>query len=482
MRAVLLALVVLVSACAQDTPSPEEPPAAVPPNIVWIVLDALRADHLDRTIDGTQVSPFLDQLARESVSFESAISQESYTMASVPSYLTSTYPPEHDVLYDQPRIDVLDESFTTIAEIVRDAGYATAAFVFNPHLRSKYGFGQGFEIYDDNKEGWPKGQPKHERMETARKMHEKLSRHLAADERRPAFLYLHYRDIHGPYAPPPPHHETFLPDGYPPTVDILYQKPAKYSLKGDTELYLSQYDGEIRYLDEQLAKTWKMLEENGFTRDNTIFIVTADHGEEFRDPHPKDPGGGSHGRTLYMEQIHVPLILSVPGGPTGVSIEEWVELVDIVPTVLDAASIDTPHASAFRGRSLLPRVRRAENDTDPTWESRPVFAGGNHGRTTVIADGWKYYRYDPRLKKSRVMQLSRETDSKATAEELYRIGEDPDERRNLARKKPKVVRKMRALADVYSARSASAPKREGAEVDAETHERLKALGYFSEEE
>ena len=123
------------------------------PNVVWIVIDALRADHTGLTINGTQASPFLDSLANDAISFRSAISQESYTMASVPSYFTSKYPTEHRVLYDQPRIDVLAESHLTIAELMRDSGYATAAFVFNPHLRGKYGFGQGFEVYDDKPGG-----------------------------------------------------------------------------------------------------------------------------------------------------------------------------------------------------------------------------------------------------------------------------------------------------------------------------------------
>lgn len=473
--ALLLSLTIVLG-CTQRENEPATEPETERPNVVWIVLDALRADHVGQNIDGTPVSPFLDQLRDGAISFDGAISQESYTMASVPSYFTSTYPPVHDVLYDQPRIDVLSDEFVTIAEVLRDAGYATAAFVFNPHLRAKYGFGQGFEVYDDNRQGWPKHEPRHSRMETARKMHEKLERHLEAESRRPAFLYLHYRDIHGPYAPPPPHHETFRPEGYPSTVDILYQEPRHYSLKKDTELYVSQYRGEIQYLDKELERTWALLESKGFARDNTIFIITADHGEEFRDPHPGDPGGGSHGRTLYMEQIHVPLIVALPEGPRGKVIDEWVELVDLVPTILDAASVEAPDVDQFRGRSLLGLIRGQPEVREG------VFAGGNHGRVAVIADGWKYYRYDPELKRSRVQQLSRETSSNPTEEELYRIDSDPSERRNLARRKPAVVAKMRALADAYGRNRSSKTDRATEAVDPETHERLRALGYFSEEE
>lgn len=471
-RTILVALLLAFSvvACERPAPLPERP------NVVWIVLDALRADHLGQTIDGVPASPFLDGLRGDAISFDAAISQESYTMASVPSYFTSTYPTEHDVLYDQPRIDVLAEEFVTIAEVLQKAGYTTAAFVFNPHLRKKYGFGQGFDVYDDNPQGWPKRKPMHERMETAAKMHAKLQEHFKNYGNRPAFLYLHYRDIHGPYAPPPPHNESFLPEEYPPTVDILYEERGKYTLKRNTDLYLSQYLGEIQYLDQQLARTWELLEREGFRRDNTIFIITADHGEEFRDEHPRDPGGGSHGRTLYAEQIHVPLILSVPDGPRGKSVESWVELIDIAPTILDAAAIDD-QPGQFRGQSLLGALR----DEGPP-PRKAVFAGGNHGRSAVIADGWKYYRYDPDLKSSRVKQLSRETKSQATAEELYRVDTDPFERRNLAKKKPKVLRRMRALADEYDERRSSDADRETAPVDAETHDRLKALGYFSEEE
>ena len=113
------------------------------PNIVWIVLDALRADHLGSYGYQHDTSPFLDELAHGSTRFEFAVSQESYTLASAASYFTSTYPPVHGVLYDEPQIDLLADEMLTAAEVLADIGYSTAAFVFNPHLQARYRFGQG---------------------------------------------------------------------------------------------------------------------------------------------------------------------------------------------------------------------------------------------------------------------------------------------------------------------------------------------------
>lgn len=146
-------------------------------NVVWITVDALRADHLGCYGYEKNTSPFINRFAAEGVLFKNAFSQESYTQASVPSFFTSTYPPVHQVLYDKPTIDILDSSFITIAEVLKENGYDTAAFVFNPHLKAVFNFGQGFDVYDDNKEGFNESLPRYAAFETAGKMFEKVKKY-----------------------------------------------------------------------------------------------------------------------------------------------------------------------------------------------------------------------------------------------------------------------------------------------------------------
>jgi arylsulfatase A-like enzyme len=444
------------------------------PHIVWIVIDAQRAGSLGAYGYRRDTSPVLDALASEGVLFELAMSQESYTQASVPSYFTSTYPLTHQVLYNNPDIDVLDESFVTIAEILRDDGYQTAAFVFNPHLKARFGFNQGFELYDDDKEGWKKGIPHYINYETASKIHEKTARYLEDTTQDPIFLYLHYRDVHDPYVPPPPYHKRFLPRGYEPVVDILYPEEGHLPLHENVRLARSQYDGEILYTDFYIGKTLNLLAEHGLTRDNTVFVVTADHGEEFFDRHPGDRGGSFHGRTLYREQIHVPLIFSFPGlEPKKRRLTSAVALVDIVPTLLDYIGID-PGRFDFQGQSLLPMIREGRE------REGFVYSGGNHNRGAIISGKWKFYRNDRQLKRNRRRNFTRpEADQTYEfVDELYDIETDPAETNNLIDEYPEVARLLEEqLKQITNELTKGKKPSNSVGLDDETKRQLEALGY-----
>ncbi|MDX1382971.1 MAG: sulfatase [Thermoanaerobaculia bacterium] len=462
----LTAMAALIGGCADDPP--QAPPARV--NVVWITIDALRADHLGSYGYERDTSPYLDELAQRSVRFANAVSQESYTQASVPSYFTSTYPRQHRVLYDEPEIDVLDEDWITVAEVLSEEGYATAAFVFNPHLKRKYGFGQGFDVYDDNRGGWPESGPEHERMETARKMETRVRRYLEDEPRRPVFLYLHYRDVHSPYAPPPPHHATFLPPGVEPEVDILSRRDL--GKRRDNDIFVSQYDGEIRYTDDMLRRLVSLLSTWGLSFENTLFVVTADHGEEFFEPHPGDRGGSSHGRTLFREQVHVPLLLTLPGETSGSVVEAHVELTDVVPTILDVVGVDGERFSQFQGRSLIPLIR---GEAEPR---RVVYAGGNHGRGMVIAGGWKYIRSTKHVRADLGAVGRRPSGDPEHGEELFYLPDDPREQRNLVAERSEVADRMRDLLREREATLRPGSRSAPVELDDETRRRLKALGYL----
>ncbi len=194
---------------------------------------------------------------------------------------------------------------------------------------------------------------------------------LALRKDRPLFFYLHYRDVHEPYSPPPPFHKSFLPKGTKPETDILSRTEVPQDL-AHRDLWVSQYDGEILYTDTILERTFAVFRTHGLRPDNAIFIITADHGEEFLDRHPGDTGGIGHSRTLYNELIRVPLIFTLPGTAGGKAIGTAVELNDILPTLIDVldwdrrrAPVPGPQPDASRpgrGRPGQARHQRREGE------------------------------------------------------------------------------------------------------------------------
>ncbi|QDU86594.1 Choline-sulfatase [Planctomycetes bacterium Pla163] len=475
------------------------------PNVVWITIDALRAENLGSYGYPLETSPFMDELASEGARFETALSQESYTMASVSSYLTSTYTLESQVLYDKPTIDTLHPSFITVAEVFKDAGYDTGAFVFNPHLQAKYNFDQGFDVYDDTN-------PKHDKQgrerpdwgpnvtsalawETVLKMELKMRKFASAPTRssqRPAFLYLHYRDVHAPYIPPMPYATMFVPKGWGARKLAFIERAASKRLTEQGEPWpfdeeevfaLTQYDGEIRKTDDGLRKLIGELADYGLDPENTIFVITADHGEEFQEPHPDDAGGWSHGRTLYGEQIFVPLIFKGPGIDPNVVVDTPVELIDVAPTLVEAAGIPMEKAGRFRGRSLLPALQGG------VIEERPVFTGGNHDRGVVIEDDLFYYRFAKAFKNETKYYAGRPKRASRPGEEdeelefgaqLFYLANDPKQRKNVIGQRPSVTQEMAALLFGWLD-TESDIEVEAVELDEETMQQLRELGYLGDD-
>ena len=437
------------------------------PNIIWIVVDALRADHLSCYGYERHTSPFIDEFANKNILFKYAFSQESYTQASVATFFTSTYPWVHKVLYDAPTIDILDPRFITIAEILKEANYNAAAFVFNPHLKAEFNFGQGFDLYDSKEEDFSKLLPEYEAYETAKKIFDKVKHYLEGiKNKHPVFLYLHYRDVHAPYLPPPPYDKIFPVSNPPAVINEKMQTKKK-----NAEFEISMYDGEIRYTDDYIKKTLRMLEEHHINRMNSIIIIIADHGEEFHDSHPLDPGGSGHARTLYNEQIHVPLIMSMPGVfPQKKTIDTYVGLIDIIPTICDILRINWRKYGQFQGRSLLPVIKGIDKN------SSVIYGGGKYGRGFVIKDGYKYYvdtqyrtpLYERPLNNDHIMR-----------EELYDLKTDFNETKDLLNEKPTIALKLKKKLELCIKESSPLMgTAKSVELDTQTKEELKSLGYL----
>jgi len=330
------------------------------PNVVLIVIDTLRADRIHAERNGVPVMPRLAALASEGRLFTNAISPASWTRPAVSSLFSGQYVGTHGVIYGLSK-DTEGKMFAhnmhrrwpLIAETLSDAGYDTSAVVTNGHLQPGTDFEQGV----------PPARYLYESDIPAERVNE-LSAPLLRGVREPFFHYLHYMDPHAPYVAPEPFVSDFGPLPALSESDQAALDPKNHILvisdralvqlgqrrepefaplsEAGREAYRHQYDAECRYVDEHVAD---LIERIRTRHPDTLFIITADHGEEFWEHE-----GLGHGLTLYQEQIHVPLIAVGPTVPPGV-VDQPVETVGIYKTILAYLGIAEP--LPLRGANLL---------------------------------------------------------------------------------------------------------------------------------
>ncbi len=360
-------------------PSPAAEPA-VRPNILFIMIDTLRADHVGCYGYSRPTTPSLDHLATEGVRLEQMMSVSSWTMPSVGSMFTSLYPSQHNIVNTQCRFA---KGVTTLASTLRDAGYRTAGVTTNPLVHSKFGYADGFEVYDDftvmlsadldlfgdATDGPGAAAPPNEELGRGgvtspmvnRFAEGFLAKQQGAD--KPFFLFLLYFDPHADYVPPAPYNTMFGDYGVSPEIGVgIYPRgPAHPYTPAEKKQIVSLYDGEIRNTDEHIGKVLATLDRLGL-HDNTVVLVLSDHGEEFW-----DHDGFLHGDNLFDEQVHVPLLIRYPGQfPPGTVLPHQASHIDVMPTLLDLAGVPIPHQCL--GRSLAPVLR------DPTAAFPPRIA------------------------------------------------------------------------------------------------------------
>lgn len=318
--------------------------ADVPPNLLVIVIDAQRADHLSSYGYGRPTTPGLDAFAARGVRFANAIAASNRTSTSMASFWTGQLPLRHGVFR---RGDVLKEHFATLAELLAARGYRTAAWCPNPSLDRKLGHAQGWQSYDDDIME-DTGGPAWQRWETATAINAAALPWIVARPQQPFLAWLHYRDVHGPYVPPPPY-DTMFPatTKRPMTPTEVAARPRYLTLAGDgndLQYYVSRYDGDTRYADEKITALLAELERRGVL-ENTVVVVTADHGEAFL-----EHGQWNHDETLYEEEVHVPLVIVRPGTRPRV-VERVVSSLDLFPTLLELAGAPVVPSD---GQSLVP--------------------------------------------------------------------------------------------------------------------------------
>ncbi len=300
------------------------------PNIAFLLLDTVRADHLGAFGYERDTSPALDAFLRENWNFTNAVTAAPWTPVSVGSIFTGLYPLAHGFM--PPGNDAeaiakgsrLPESADTLAEILSRKGYFTAAITSNPWLKRGFGLNQGFKgfWYLDRESA----------KEVNRQTYKVLRRLREQD--KPFFLYVHYMDPHSPYTPPPPY-------------DSLFKEPLESEgCSDEMQNKMSLYDGEIRFLDDAIDNLFSHLKKSGLWKD-LIVVIVSDHGEQF-DEH----GHQGHGFTLHNEELHVVLGIKAPGRKKQETAS--VSLVDVFPTVLDLAGQRIPEK--IDGVSLVSRL------------------------------------------------------------------------------------------------------------------------------
>ena len=306
-----------------------------PKNVVVVLIDTQRADHLQPYNQSTRVrTPAVAALAAQGTVFEAAQAPENWTKPSVASVLTGLYPASHGTKTGDAK---LNDKAVLLSEALKEAGYATASFLANGYVSDKFGFNQGWDQYTNY--------IREKRNSNAENVYRDAARWIDEHKKRPFFAYIQTIDPHVPYDPPEELIQQYYPEPYHgvvsprSTADQLGKaklSPPKVTLNEEDRKYLEAlYDGEVSYHDKHLGLFIERLKRMGLY-EKTLIVVTADHGEEFYDHQSY-----GHGHSLYQELIRVPWILRYPGAaPRRVS--ETVSTVDIAPTVLASVGVSVP--------------------------------------------------------------------------------------------------------------------------------------------
>jgi arylsulfatase A-like enzyme len=430
-------------------------------NVLFILVDTLRTDHLSAYGYARDTSPALEKLAAGGVRFDRAYAPAPWTKPSVASMFTGQYPHRHGLNFVMA---TLPASAQTLAERLSQAGFVSAGVVSHGFVGPRNGFDQGFEVFDAEE---AKG---HAHVSTAgvTKRARKLLENLRERE-RPFFLFVHYFDPHYEFRRHPEYGYAAgsrgrLSGG----EDIHDLRDMGPSLTAEEVEFLeSVYDEEIRFTDAGIGRLLDALEELGLD-DDTLVVVTADHGEEFF-----GRGWLGHTRTLYEEVIRVPLIIRVPGNnERGRAVAAPVSLVSLAPTILDYLGVDAPDAG-FQGPSLRPLIDGSPGEDLPPVRSEVRFIVLSSENVLAEKVAYKHAVIDGRHKLIK--------DFREQSYELYDLERDPGERENLAASRPELLREMLVVLNrtqnIETARPAGA---ENATLDPDEAAMLRDLGYIDD--
>jgi arylsulfatase A-like enzyme len=450
----LCVLLLAVLGCGGPEPAPA-------PNIVLIVVDTLRADHLGSYGHTRPTSPAIDAFTADAIRFERAYASAPWTKPSLASLLTGLHPPTHTVLHLERS---LPPTARTLGERLREAGYATGAVISHHVIGSEYGFDQGFTHFlEDEAQG-------HMHVSTPR-VTEQATQLLDVlrNEAAPFFLLVHYFDPHFLYLRHPEYgFAGERPERIRWKAGISGLRRLDPPANEEEIAYLkAAYDEEIRFTDAGIGRLLDALRERGHF-DDSVIVLTADHGEEFY-----EHGWIGHTIAITEELVRVPLVARLPGSEgRGRVVTDPVSLVALPATLLELAGVSVA-PDELQESSLLPLLTNQPDAVAP-----PVFVQVEFERN--LEPLLEHFSPNHQLAVlSGPHKLVLDLDTGETA--LYDVVRDPTEDRDVADEHPEVVARLRPLLDRQRERSARAPlSPEEHSLSVEQEEMLRGLGYLEE--
>jgi len=453
---------------SQTTPGKLAPPITEQwrhPNIIVYLIDALRADHLGVYGYSKPVSPEIDAFAADAVVFERAFAQSSWTKTSVASILSGLFPLSHGTFH---REDLLHQTPDVLPGLLHEAGYQTMAVSASTVISPDFGFDRGFEEFhfiEASGNDFPAFA--YSDLVTDRFL-EWISARQKGEE--PFFAYIHTLDPHEPYGPPDlardevsprPSRIWELQRHWESRINEFLETHEEFSELDVRDHLLQLYDRDISFNDRQFGRLIEALKDLGIY-DSTVIVLLSDHGEEFL-----DHGHWTHGQTLYIEQLDIPLLLKLPHQRgRGLRVSSTAQQVDVAPTLLEAAGLDLP--SSFEGKSLLALIDGLSpigRMTAPVTDEL-VLSNLRLDITetdSLLWNGLHLIRWKPDKPDERV--------------ELYDLAGDPQEKIDLSPARAATVGFLRTLLRFSAQERSASYKPQQLKIEGSVEERLRALGY-----
>jgi choline-sulfatase len=418
----LCTLAALAAVSCKSSPKIKESTSPLKPiNVVFITLDTVRADHLHCYGNDKIQTPTIDRVAARGVLFEKAVTQAPLTLPSHASMFTGTNPNVHHVR-DTGGF-ALQSSSVTLAKILQNQGWNTAAFISAFVFKRVIGFNQGFSVYDDLMPGGANGESA---QRSASITVDHALEWLNTRSTKPFFVWLHFYDAHQPFVLPP--------------AQFREQYP------GNT------YDAEIAYIDQQLGRFLDAVNKKS-PADKTLIVLLSDHGEDLG-----QHGEYHHGIFLYDNTVRIAWIMAGPAIPAGIRVQQQARTIDVLPTVLDL--LGGKASSVVQGTSMVPAFSGKQVPSTYSYEETlfPKFMMNWAALRGIHTTDWMYVH--------------------APKPELYDLRNDPGELHNVIDAHPKEYRELEKQLNLLSQTGGNKTEKVVSDqMDQQTTERLRSLGY-----
>ncbi len=436
-------------------------------NMIVVVIDTLRRDALGCYGNRFAISPRIDEISAEGIRFDRAIASSGWTLPSIASLLTGTWPTIHGALGKKTIVTPIRPELPMAAEVFKSNGFSTLGLGNNAYTSAMLGFGRGFDVYDHRHAYNDRIRRADETIDTALKL---IHQHRNESN----FLFIHFYDPHLDYDPPPGYKAKFTagrrrpspPLGWKYFRSIGSDRQAMMTDDGikppsaeDSDYIKGVYYGEVNFSDAQVGRLVDGLKKMSLY-DQATLVITSDHGEEFW-----EHGGFEHAHTVYDELIRVPLIMKLPRAVQYAKslVKAQIRQLDVMPTLFALAGIEKP--ASFVGRSLMPFIM------GQTEEHLLAFSEGTLYGSDKLAWSTQHYTY--------IVDLNPQAKRKA---ELYNWRNDPHQKEDLITKQPGIARDLyQEMGQFYSkllarAKTMSQPKVKN--MHPQIIESLKSLGYI----